>query len=76
MRTPGSAPDYTNPFLVSAFVLTFCALSMVWAVAGIVVAMLLAWAMDRTIVGLAEAARADAAAAELIPVRTDEDHRR
>lgn len=74
MRTPGSAPDYTNPFLVSACALTFCALALVWAVAGIVVALLVAWLMDRTVVGLAEAVRAEPEP-ELIPVRTEEDRR-
>ncbi len=42
-------PDYTNAFLVSAFVLTFLALFTIWALWGLLVAGLVGWIADRLI---------------------------
>lgn len=41
--------DYTNAFLVSAFVLTFMALFAIWAFWGLVMAGLVSWTADRVI---------------------------
>ena len=41
--------DYTNAFLVSAFVLTFLALFTIWAFWGLVIASLVGWTADRLI---------------------------
>lgn len=41
--------DYTNAFLVSAFVLTFMALCTIWAFWGLLVAGLVGWTADRLI---------------------------
>ncbi len=41
--------DYTNAFLVSAFVLTFMVLFAVWAFWGLLVAGLVSWTADRLI---------------------------
>lgn len=41
--------DYTNAFLVSAFVLTFLALFTIWAIWGLLMASLVGWAADRLI---------------------------
>lgn len=41
--------DYTNAFLVSAFVLTFMALFTIWALWGLLVAGLVGWTADRLI---------------------------
>lgn len=40
-------PDYTNAFLVSAFVLVFMALFTIWVVWGLIMAGLVSWAADR-----------------------------
>ncbi len=40
-------PDYTNAFLVSAFVLVFMALVSVWALWGLLIAGLVSWIADR-----------------------------
>lgn len=42
--------DYTNAFLVSAFVLTFMALFTIWALWGLVIAGAVGWVADRLIV--------------------------
>ncbi|MEQ9038028.1 MAG: hypothetical protein RIE24_06710 [Silicimonas sp.] len=41
--------NYTNAFLVSAFVLTFVALFAVWALWGMIMAGLVGWTADRLI---------------------------
>ena len=41
--------NYTNAFLVSAFVLTFVALFAVWALWGLIMAGLVGWTADRLI---------------------------
>ena len=41
--------DYTNAFLVSAFVLTFMALFAIWAFWGLMIASLVGWTADRLI---------------------------
>lgn len=41
--------DYTNAFLVSAFVLTFIALFTIWAFWGLMMAGLVGWIADRLI---------------------------
>lgn len=41
--------DYTNAFLVSAFVLTFMVLFAIWAVWGLLMAGLISWTADRLI---------------------------
>jgi hypothetical protein len=41
--------DYTNAFLVSAFVLTFMALFAIWAFWGLLIAGLVGWTADRLI---------------------------
>ncbi len=41
--------DYTNAFLVSAFVLTFMVLFAIWAIWGLVMAGLIGWTADRLI---------------------------
>ena len=41
--------DYTNAFLVSAFVLTFMALFTIWALWGLLIAGLVGWTADRLI---------------------------
>jgi hypothetical protein len=41
--------DYTNAFLVSAFVLTFMTLLAIWAVWGLIIAGLVSWTADRLI---------------------------
>ena len=39
--------DYTNAFLVSAFVLCFIVLFTIWAIWGLVIAGLVSWIADR-----------------------------
>lgn len=39
--------NYTNAFLVSAFVLTFMALAVIWAIWGLIMAGLVSWTADR-----------------------------
>jgi hypothetical protein len=39
--------DYTNAFLVSAFVLTFMGLFAIWAFWGLLIAGLVGWTADR-----------------------------
>lgn len=41
--------NYTNAFLVSAFVLVFMALFTIWAVWGLLIAGLISWLADRLI---------------------------
>ena len=41
--------DYTNAFLVSAFVLTFMVLFAIWAIWGLLMAGLIGWTADRLI---------------------------
>lgn len=41
--------NYTNAFLVSAFVLVFMALLTIWAIWGLIVAGLVSWVADRLI---------------------------
>ncbi|MBT8425279.1 MAG: hypothetical protein HKN98_07625 [Silicimonas sp.] len=41
--------DYTNAFLVSAYVLAFLALFAIWALWGLVMAGLVGWTADRLI---------------------------
>jgi hypothetical protein len=41
--------DYTNAFLVSAFVLAFMALFAIWALWGLMIAGLVGWTADRLI---------------------------
>lgn len=38
--------DYTTPFLVSTFVLVFMALLAIWAVWGLIAALVLGWLAD------------------------------
>lgn len=45
----GMVEDYTNAFLVSAFVLTFMALFTIWAFWGLLMAGLVGWTADRLI---------------------------
>lgn len=45
----GMVEDYTNAFLVSAFVLTFMALFAIWALWGLMIAGLVGWTADRLI---------------------------
>lgn len=40
-------PDYTKPFLVSAFVVVFIALFTIWAIWGLLIAGLVSWVADR-----------------------------
>lgn len=44
--------DYTTPFLVSAFVVVFIALFIIWAIWGILVALGLGWATDKIMLRL------------------------
>lgn len=39
--------DYTNAFLVSAFVVVFLMLAGIWALFGFIVAALVSWGVDR-----------------------------
>lgn len=39
--------NYTNAFLVSAFVLVFMALLTIWAIWGLIMAGLVSWVADR-----------------------------
>ena len=41
--------DFTNAFLVSAFVLVFMALVAIWAIWGLIIAGLVSWIADRLI---------------------------
>ena len=49
MRHPGVVEDYTNAFLVSAGVLLFLGLAVIWAVWGFIVAGLTSLGADRLI---------------------------
>ena len=49
MRHPGVVEDYTNAFLVSAGVLMFMGLAVIWAIWGFLVAGLTSWGADRLI---------------------------
>lgn len=42
--------NYTNAFLVSAFVLTYMALFAIWTFWGLVIALLISWIADRLMV--------------------------
>lgn len=44
---PGVAPNYTNAFLVSAFVLVWMALCVIWAIWGFLAAGGISWVADR-----------------------------
>lgn len=39
--------DYTTPFLVSAFVVVFMVLTVIWAIWGLIMAGLVSWTADR-----------------------------
>lgn len=39
--------DYTNAFLVSAFVLVFMVLVTIWVIWGLIIAALVSWIADR-----------------------------
>jgi len=55
---PQPVEDFTNAFLVSFGFLVFAALFAIWSLWGLLVALLVSWAMDRGIVaGVALAAR-------------------
>ena len=41
------APNYTNAFLVSAFCLVFMALFAIWAIWGLIVALVTGWVADK-----------------------------
>lgn len=43
------APDYTGPFLVTAGVIVFLLLCVVWAIWGLFSAVLAGWATDKVI---------------------------
>jgi hypothetical protein len=47
---PGVVPDYTNAFLVSAFVVVWLALCVVWAIWGLLAAGGLSWIADRLMI--------------------------
>lgn len=47
MHHPREVENYTNAFLVSAFVLIFVALFAIWAAFGLVFAGLCSWIADR-----------------------------
>lgn len=48
-RNIGRAPNYTQPFLVTAGVIVFLLLCVVWAIWGLLSAVLAGWATDKVI---------------------------
>ena len=42
----GRAPDFTSAFLVTAAVVVFCVLAVIWALYGVIAALFAAWLID------------------------------
>ena len=42
----GRAPDFTTAFLVTAAVIMFCILALIWALYGMLAALLVSWLID------------------------------
>ena len=47
---PGAAPDYTTAFLVSAFMVVWFALLVIWAIWGLLAAGGVSWVADRVMI--------------------------
>jgi len=45
-RSTGRAPDYTTAFLITAGVVIFCVLMLLWALYGMLSALAVAWLLD------------------------------